>query len=135
MKKLVCLLSLTAIFISCYQAPLQWTGNKDERLMNSRWYNNDSINFDAWQFDTFSCYNGRLKNEIFASYQAFSVDMQWEAFKQCSLVVHATYYLRSNPSLPNYYHKSFNYSLSVSSGDSVLTVNGENYFFAGVLHD
>jgi hypothetical protein len=103
--------------------------------MNTKWYNNDSLNNDAWSFDTFSCYNHRFANEIIRSYQAYGVDMQWEAFNQCSLVVHATYYLRSNPSLANYYHKSYMYSLSDSSSDSILTVNGEKYYFAGILHN
>ena len=132
MKKHLILTALIGILFSCYQAPQQWTENKDERLYNTRWFNADSS--DVWEFDTVSGGNKRFKDEIVATFQAFSVDMQWEAFKKCSLVVHATYYLRDNPSMPNYYHRSFQYSLSDST-DSILVVNAEKYFFAGMLHN
>jgi hypothetical protein len=133
MKKFLLFIVLAGVLLSCYQAPLQWTENKDKRLFNTRWFNSDSS--DGWDFDSFSVGNKRLWNEIQTSFQAYGVDMQWEAFNQCSLVIHAAYYLRSNPSMANYYHKSYSYSLSDSSSDSILTVNGEKYFFAGTLHD
>jgi hypothetical protein len=105
MIKYLFFIALTSLLIFCYQAPIQWTEKKDDRLFNTRWSNRDTINSDVWEFDSLSCYNARLRHEIDTMVQPFGVDMQWEVFNKCSLVVHATYYLRDNPSMPNYYHR------------------------------
>jgi len=135
MKKHLMFVILLGMFFSCQQTPLQWTENKDERLFNTRWYNADSS--DLWYFDSITCGNKRLDNEIRSTLGPYSMTMEWESFKNCSLAIHVryNYYTPGEPITYHYYHKSYQYSLSDSSDDSTLLVNDEKYFYTGPLHD
>jgi hypothetical protein len=75
MKKYMLILTMVVISISCQQPPLEWTENKDSRIVNTRWFNEDFSDF--WEFDSIMCKNKRMENDVYDSLGPYSMTMQW----------------------------------------------------------